>query len=111
LHSAEQKILGIRWNVPTDHLVIDVSNVAQLAREVKPSKRHVVSVGRFYDPLGFVSPVVIQFQILFQELSRAKLDWDELLDGELLHKWKSLISDLQGGPTISFLDIFSMTSS
>ena len=102
LRSGEQKILGVRWNVLADHLVIDVSNVAHLARELEPTKRHIVSVvGRFYDPLGFISPVVIQFKILFQELCRTKLDWDEPLDGELLRKWRSLISDLQDSPTVS----------
>ena len=50
LCSGEQKILGIRWNVSADHFVIDVSN---LARELEPTKRHIVSVvGTFYDPLG-----------------------------------------------------------
>ena len=102
LRSGEQKILGVRWNVFADQLVIDVSNVAHLARELEPTKRHIVSVvGRFYDPLGFISPVVIQFKILFQELCRTKLDWDEPLDGELLRKWRSLISDLQVSPTVS----------
>lgn len=102
LRSGEQKILGVHWNVSADHLVIDVSNVAHLAKELEPTKRHIVSiVGRFYEPLGFMSPVVIQFKILFQELCRAKLDWDEPLDGELLRKWRSLISDLQGSPTVS----------
>ena len=102
LCSGEQKILGIRWNVSADHFVIDVSNIACLARELEPTKRHIVSVvGRFYDPLGFMSPVVIQFKILFQELCRSKLDWDQPLNGELLHKWQSLISDLRVGPPIS----------
>ena len=43
-------------------------------------------VGRFYDPLGLFAPVVIRFKIFLQELSIAKLDWDESLTGELLTK-------------------------
>lgn len=38
LHTGEQKILGICWNDSADHLVIDVCNVAHLARELEPTK-------------------------------------------------------------------------
>ena len=58
-------------------------------------------VGKFYDPLGFLSPTVVQFKIFFQELCQSRLSWDEALTGELLTKWKSLISGLQGGPQIT----------
>ena len=44
----------------TDHLIFDVSEVGRQARSLLPTKRHIVSlVGRIYDPLGFLSPVVI----------------------------------------------------
>ncbi len=60
-----------------DQLVFDVDDVAALARKLEPTKRNIVSiVGRFYDPLGFLSPVVIRFKVLFQELCTSKLDWD-----------------------------------
>ena len=88
--------------VATDHIVLDVTDVAHMARELKPTKRHVVSiVGRFYDPLGFLSPVVICFKILFQELCESRLGWDQLLSWASLSKWQSLISDLERGPSVS----------
>lgn len=109
LTAGEQKVLGVRWNVAADHLVLDVNDIVQLVRDLEPTKKHIVSiVGRFYDPLGFLSPVVIRFKILFQQLCAARLNWDQALSGELLSKWKSLISGLQGGLPISiprcFLD-------
>ena len=84
-----------------DHFVIDVSYIATLVKELEPTKRNLVSiVGRFYDPLGFVSPVVIQFKIFFQELCRAKLEWDQTLEGEVLQKWRNLTSALEEGSPI-----------
>ena len=101
LSVGEQKILGIRWNVAGDQFIIDVSAIAALAKELEPTKTNVVSiVGRFYDPLGSLSPVVIQFKIFFQELCRMKLDWDQTLEGEVLRKWRGLTSDLDEGTLI-----------
>ena len=64
----EQKILSIRWNMVGDQFIIDVNVTVTLAKELQPTKKVVSVVGRFYDPLGFVSPVVIRFKIFFQEL-------------------------------------------
>jgi len=46
-----------------------------------------------FDPLGFVSPFIIQLKILFQDLCLSELDWDSPLSGELLFKWKRIISE------------------
>ena len=102
LRLGEQKVLGVRWDVASDHFTFNVDDIACLAKELEPTKRHIVSiVGRFYDPLGFLSPVVVQFKMLFQQLCDSKLDWDQPLTGELLCKWRSLISGLQEGPPLT----------
>ena len=68
---------------------------------LEPTKRHLVSViGRFYDPMGFLSPIVIRFKVLFQELYREKQDWDQQLTGELLQKWNNLIQELRCSSTM-----------
>ena len=98
----EQKILGVRWDVSSDQVLFDFGDIARLASDLEPTKRNVVSlVGRFYDPMGFTSPVTIRFKILFQELCESKVDWDHPLTGKLLTKWKSLIADLQEGQVMS----------
>ena len=90
----EHKVLGVPWNPVSDQLVFDTSNVAQLALELSPTKRNIVSlIGKFYDPLGFLSPV-IRFKILFQKLCQCKADWDEIIPEELNSEWKLLVTDL-----------------
>lgn len=92
----EQKILGVSWQYLEDQLVFDLSAIVHVMREMEPTKRHIVSIAtRFYDPLGFVSPITVKFKMFFQELCSAKVGWDEPLLGELLYKWKSLMSNLQ----------------
>ena len=57
-------------------------------------------VSRFYDPLGLVTPVTTRFKIFTQELCEAGVDWDQLLTGDTLQRWKSLASELQEGHTV-----------
>ena len=102
MHSGEQKVLRVRWNVVADQFVFNLSYVDHLVRDLEPTKRHVVSiVGKFYDPMGFMSPVIIRFKMLFQDLCESKLDWDQTLSGNLLKMWNSLITELQEAQPIS----------
>ena len=65
----EHKILGVPWNTNSDSLLFDASELAQLAKNLQPTKRNLVSlIGKFYDHLGFLAPVTIKFKILFQKL-------------------------------------------
>ena len=97
----EHKVLGVRWDTTDDSLTLDVTDVAIAAKDLTPTRRNVVSVvGRFYDPMGVLSPVVIQFKI-FQQLCESRVEWDQPISGELLSKWQSLVSMLESGPQIS----------
>lgn len=92
----ERKVLGIRWDTATDQLVVSLEDIALLAERLDPTKRAIVSlVGKFYDPLGLLSPVVILFKIFLQELCEAKLGWDQPLTGRLLQRWHYLSSSLR----------------
>ena len=94
--SAEQKVLSVRWNFVSDHFVFDLREIATLARNIEPTKRNVVSVtAKFYDPMGFLSPIITEFKIFLQELCRAKIGWDEPLEGELKNEWLKLATGLQ----------------
>ena len=87
----EHRILGIQWLVDSDLFSFDMRKVYQLLSTVQPTKRNVVGMSaRFYDPLGIISPVTIQFKIFFQQLCKAKVDWDNILTGDLLKKWEQL---------------------
>lgn len=102
LHSGEQKILGVNWNVGTDQFVISLAEIARLAKSLEPTKRSIVSlVGRFYDPLGVLAPVVVKFKMFLQTLCEADLEWDQPLPIELMTKWQKLSAGLLEAQTIS----------
>lgn len=97
----ESKVLGVRWNVDTDQIVMSLEDIAASAIELEPTKRSIVSlVGRIYDPLGLLSPIVVQFKIFLQELCEAKLGWDEPLPDDLLRKWGRMSRSLCEGRQI-----------
>lgn len=99
---APVKVLGVSWNSSDDTLAFDLSELSSMAMELHPTKRNVVSlVGRFYDPLGYLSPVTIRFKTLFQRLCQARVDWDEDLPDALLKEWRLLIADLREAVPIS----------
>ena len=52
-------------------------------------------VSRIYDPLGLISPVIVQFKVLFQKFCQAKLDWDGPFTESLKERWKLLLAGLQ----------------
>jgi len=89
----ERKILGVCWNFDIDRLVFDAQCILEAASSSHPTKRTVVSVAtRFYDPMGILAPFIVKFKMLFQDLCKAKMDWDE---GNLLEQWCKLIADLK----------------
>ncbi|KAK6175232.1 hypothetical protein SNE40_013739 [Patella caerulea] len=88
----DQKILGIKWNFVQDNFVIDWSEVLQLAQNIVPTKRLVVSISsKLYDPMGFLSPFIVQFKLFFQDLCKRGVRWDDALEEEHLSKWRRLI--------------------
>ena len=99
----EERILGTLWNFHMDNLMFDLTETASLARnsKVEPKTRNVIStVSKFYDPLGVISPIVVQFKILFQELCKGKRDWDDPLEGSRKSTWQRLVAQLQASKPI-----------
>ena len=95
-------MLGINWNTFTDQIVINLEDISVLAREREPTKKNIVSlVGKFYDPLGFLAPIVVQFKMFLQLMCESKIEWDQLITEDLLSKWQKLLKCLWESQTIS----------
>ena len=48
-----------------------------------------------YDPLGFACPFTITAKKLIQDLTRSKLDWDDVLPDDALETWLCWRQDLE----------------
>ena len=85
------KTLGIRWQTDGDFFRFIYRNV----KDRKFSKRVLLSeASRIFDPLGYVSPVVIRFKILFQETWIRKIGWDEIVPDDIRSKWIEITDSL-----------------
>lgn len=59
------------------------------------TKRSLLSnINSVYDPIGFISCVLIKGKIFMQQVWSFKMDWDEPLPGELYSKWIKFYSSL-----------------
>lgn len=78
------RALGIHWNVEKDTFNLVVSD------KVQPETRRGVlsSIATIYDPLGYVSPLLLPGREINQELCRKKCGWNDELPEELAAKWR-----------------------
>ena len=88
-------VLGLHWNPTTDVLSV-------VTKPFLPACNHLVTktevlqvTSRIFDPLGFVSPVVIRAKIFLQTLWKHKVGWDEPLTDNLTKDWLDIAADLQ----------------
>ena len=98
----EHKVLAIIWSHSSDQLNIDLNKVVENTKLLPPTKQSVLKVvAQVYDPLGWISPVVITIKILFQKLCMDKEDWDTPLKKEHRALFERWINDLEQVVTIT----------
>ena len=52
------------------------------------------AIASVFDPLGFLSPVVVTLKILFQDVYKMCKDWDETLDPIQQQRWNEFLDDI-----------------
>ena len=85
-----QNVLGVSWDVITDEFYFNVD-----VSDARCTKRKMLSVtNSLYDPLWFVTPVVLKARLLYSEACKQKVSWDEPIAGSIQSKWKAWINGL-----------------
>lgn len=98
--------LGLCWRLKDDTFVFTVPT------EEKPFTRRglLSTVNSLFDPLGFISPIIISGKILLRECTPEGVDWDEPLPVNNLQKWKEWQSSLHCLSDIAIPRMMSHTS-
>ncbi|XP_055920468.1 uncharacterized protein LOC129952067 [Eupeodes corollae] len=98
-NSTSVKILGLQWCPSRDCFSYKV----KLSDSTACTKRRILSdASRLFDPLGFLAPVIVGVKIIFQELWRRKLAWDDEVPQDLALQWTTIRDEL---PTLESLSI------
>ena len=84
------KVLGLVWEKRSDSFSFQTSSAEE---EDKPdritSMRFLLAAfSKVFDPLGLVSPFIIYVRILFQELWKRKVTWDDPLPADIADKFR-----------------------
>ncbi|GAB1865895.1 Gag-pol protein [Camponotus japonicus] len=84
-------VLGLSWNPICDAFQFRVS----LPQSLPNTKRKILStIAKLFDPLGWVTPVTVNAKIFMQQLWRLKINWDDEIPSEKLHRWRAIYQSL-----------------
>ena len=72
-----QKVLGVNWHANNDFLIYEFADIIDAASKLEITKRDILRVSAmFYDPLGLICHIFLQFRLIFQSLCAEKEEWD-----------------------------------
>lgn len=106
--STSVKTLGIQWNPSSDELSFNIS--APETNAVQTKRSFLSQAARLYDPLGWLAPSTVVVKILFQQLWKENLDWDDALPTAIAKQWNQLQRSLCCFQTLRIPRWVSMTS-
>ncbi|XP_035917778.1 uncharacterized protein LOC118515186 [Anopheles stephensi] len=85
------KALGISWKPESDELCFE-PNVCDEPTTL--TRRSILScIGKMYDPLGLIAPIIIRAKMLMQELWLLRSGWDDPVPDVICNKWKAIQPD------------------
>lgn len=94
--TAKLKVLGVGWDNQKDLLFFDLASPLGNISDVPVTKRVILgTTSKLYDPLGFLSPVIVLLKIIFQSICKSKVDWDGPVDSFLHERWLKLVQDMK----------------
>ena len=89
-----KKIPGLDRNINSD--VFYFTDIISKISNLPVTKRSVLKkLSMFFDPLGLISPIVLQIKILFKETCVLKYTWDDVVNDKFIEKWKTFFKELK----------------
>nr|CAD2202351.1 unnamed protein product [Meloidogyne enterolobii] len=90
LQENKTKLLGLNWDINKDNISIKLK---EYPKEKTVTRRNVLSaIAQPFDPLGLISPIILQGKLLRQKLEEnKKLKWDTQAENNFIIEWKELM--------------------
>ena len=101
-----ERVLGMWWNAEKDEFTFKTKfhkvKDAVLKGLQMPTKREVLSLMMsLFDPVGFLAHFVIKGRIIFQDIWKVGIGWDEKIPHEFEKSWRKWLAELQLVPTVA----------
>ena len=85
-----ERALGLLWNVKNDKLTFQHS-----PKNLPNTKRGILSlVASIFDPLGIVTPAVLEVKLIIQSLWKLKVKWDDHIPKDILQCYQQWLNEL-----------------
>ena len=84
-------VLRILWDTQTDILSVKSVPVEEITDLTKCKALSIIS--KVYNPLGLLSPIIVNGKMFISRLWKANLSWDEPLNKELIAQFHQIIKD------------------
>ena len=79
------KVLGVNWDLANDTFIFEFNNAIDAKLNV--TKRNILKLSAMlFDPLGIISPLVLQAKLIFKDICMLKFFWDDNLPTILTNK-------------------------
>ena len=102
-----ERTLGLIWNIENDTFTFK-----PVTKDLPDTKRGILSiVSSVFDPLGILTPSLIEAQYIIQQLWREKVNWDEPIPTYLNKGWNLWKHEMNSISTISVPRWFGFHSS
>ena len=89
-----EKVLGLYWDQQRAVISLKISEIFKEAVNIIPTKRNILSIiASVYDPIGYQQPLVIMLKILFEEICKLNIKWEDNI-GELVNKRDEIVKSL-----------------
>ena len=83
-------MLGVLWDTENDLL-----KVKTIQKDIPMTKRALLSlISSIFDPLGILTPAIIESKQIIQLLWQRKIDWEDPLPLDIKIRWKNWLINL-----------------
>ncbi|XP_077975823.1 uncharacterized protein LOC144431922 [Styela clava] len=87
-----ERVLGMLWDVNDDVFRYH----SELKNQPRTRRGFLSIVSSIFDPMGFLSPVILEGKKILQELCKSKIDWDDPIPENVQPRVNAWIDDLHG---------------
>lgn len=89
---ADVATLGVRWSSRDDDFSYNIS----VPLETTPTTKRELSseIAKLYDPLGWLSPLILSAKNILKQLWKEGGDWDDKVDSKFIRPWMKIKNEL-----------------